>query len=91
VAEIMEPWLVAGTVKSQYSSFSSQPFEFVVGMPVLDHHAYLGGEERRRALVANTWTMPHSVKPEDTDEILSDRNQSGFAEFSSHGSVVFRF
>ena len=80
MAKIMEPWLIAGIVESQHPSLSSQPFEFVVGMPVLDHHPYLGGEERRWALVADTRTMAHSIKSEDADEILSDRDQSRFAE-----------
>jgi hypothetical protein len=76
----MEPWLIAGTVKPQYASLSSQPLELVVGMIASDHHPYLGGEERRWELVTNTWTMAHSVKSENTDKILSDRNQSRFAE-----------
>jgi hypothetical protein len=74
VSKIMESWLIAGTVKSQNPSLSSQPFELVVGMIVLDHHPYLGGEECRWALVSHTRTMAHSVKSEDADKILPDRN-----------------
>jgi hypothetical protein len=72
--KIMQPRLIAGTVKSQYPGLPSQPFELMVGMIVSDHHPYLGGEEGRWALVPHTRTMAHSVKSEDADKILSDRN-----------------
>ena len=74
LTKIMHPRLIAGSVKSQYPGLLSQPFELVVGMIVSDHHPNLGGEECRWALVPYTRTMTHSVKSEDADKILSDRN-----------------
>ena len=82
----MEPRLIAGIVKSKYPGFLSQPSNLMVGMIVSDYHPYLCSEECRRALVPYTRTMSHSVKFQDADKILSDRNQSRLAElrFPNH-------
>ncbi len=58
VAKIMQPRLIAGTVKPQHPGLLSQPFELVVGMIVSDHHPYLGGEECRWTLVRGAIPSP---------------------------------
>jgi hypothetical protein len=80
VPKIVEPWLVAGSVESQYSGLLSQPLELMAGMIVSEHHANLCREDCRWALISHTWTMPPSVKFQDADKILSDWNQPGLAE-----------
>ena len=80
VPKIMKPRLVASTVKSQYAGLFSEPLELMVSMIVTDHHAYLCGEQSRRAFVSEARPMSHSVKSQDADKIFSDRNQPGLAE-----------
>ena len=52
VPKIMQPRLVARTVKSQHSGLFSQPLELMSSMIVTDHHAYLGGKKCWRPLVS---------------------------------------
>ncbi len=81
VPKIVEPWLIAGTIESQYPDLFSQPLELMVGMIVSDHHPYLCREDRRGALVPHTGAMSQSVKSQHLDEVLPDRHQPGLTKF----------